>query len=125
MRPLSVVPPGQCQAKPLRKHGGVNKYNKDEVGVHQLHNGTTSSYLAARIARHPEIYERMQQGEFKSVAAAAKEAGIYLEKPRRITASPDKSMLAKSLLQACEPDGCEELVDVLRDAIAQSRAQPA
>ena len=56
----------------------------------------------------------MQSGEFKSVAAPAKAAGIYPDKPKRITASPDKSLLAKSLLQAYGPDGCEELIGVLR-----------
>lgn len=40
-------------------------------------NGTTKEYLTARIARDkPEILERMKAGEFKSVRAAAIEAGI-------------------------------------------------
>ena len=32
-------------------------------------------------------------------------------------------MMAKSLLQAFGPNGCEELVDVLTDAIAQARGE--
>ena len=85
-------------------------------GANLLH--FSADYFVARLARDfPEIYE------FKSVAAAAKEAGIYPDKPKRTTASPDKTILAKSLLQAYGPDGCEELIDVLRDAIAQARAE--
>jgi hypothetical protein len=39
--------------------------------------GNDVSYLTARIARdHPDILERMKAGAYKSVRAAAKEAGI-------------------------------------------------
>lgn len=50
--------------------------------------GTGSSYLAARLARdHPDILERMKRGEFRSVRAAALEAGIV--KPQKTyTGSP-------------------------------------
>lgn len=112
------------QAKPLRKHGGVNGHNKSDEGVPaHLHRGAKNAdYLTARLARDfPEIHERMQMGEFKSVAAAAREAGIYPDKPKTITASPDKGRLAKSLLQAYGADGCEELIEVLRQTIAEAR----
>ena len=115
------------QAKPLRKHPGRPSKNGEgnHVGPHDFENGhapTQSEYLAARLARDfPEIHERMQLGEFKSVAAAAKEAGIYPDRPKRIAASPDKGRLAKSLLQAYGADGCEELIEVLRQTIAEAR----
>ncbi len=39
--------------------------------------GTTADYLTARIARdRPDILDRMKEGEFPSVRAAAKEAGL-------------------------------------------------
>jgi len=39
--------------------------------------GNSATYLTRRIARDfPEILNRMKSGEFKSVRAAAKEAGI-------------------------------------------------
>ena len=99
------------QAKPLKARGGDTR------------NGSArAEYLTARLAHDfPEIHKRMQQGEFKSVAAAAKEAGIYPDMPKRIAVSPDKGRLAKSLLQAYGPDGCEELIDVLRQTIAEAR----
>lgn len=64
----------------MTTHGGDRK--SDEV-KNQGANGTLkrgqnhASYLTARIARdHPEILQRMKKGEFKSVRAAAIEAGI-------------------------------------------------
>lgn len=50
--------------------------------------GTDSDYLTARIARdRPDILERMQAGEFKSVRAAAREAGLV--KPQiRVPSDP-------------------------------------
>jgi hypothetical protein len=48
-----------------------------KVGVPTFNGKRNADYLTARIARdHPEILERMKQGQFKSVRAAAKEAGI-------------------------------------------------
>jgi hypothetical protein len=44
-------------------------------------NGTSADYLARRIARdHPDILERMKAGDYKSVRAAAKDAGIVKDK---------------------------------------------
>jgi hypothetical protein len=43
--------------------------------------GNQSSYLAARLNRdHPDIVEQLQAGEFKSIYAAAKAAGIVKTK---------------------------------------------
>ena len=111
------------KAKPLRKHG-TNQHKGDGLVGAQVHNGSTtqSEYFAARLARDfPEIHERMQRGEFKSVAAAAREAGIYPDRPKRIAASPDKGRMAQSLIQAYGLDGCHDLIDVLREAIAEAR----
>jgi hypothetical protein len=44
--------------------------------------GTTSAYNLARLKRdHPEVVEQLQAGEFSSIYAAAKAAGIIKEKP--------------------------------------------
>ena len=86
------------QARPLRKH-------------------TANDYMAARIKRdHPETAQRMERGEFKSVAEAARAAGIY-NRPKTITASPDKGKLANSLLELYGVDGCQELIMVLRQVM--------
>ena len=84
------------QAKPSRKRG---------------------SDYTARIKRdHPEIAQRMERGEFKSVADAARAAGIY-NRPKTITASRDKGRVANSLLKVYGVDGCQELITVLRQAM--------
>jgi hypothetical protein len=42
--------------------------------------GNSSSYLAARIKKdRPDIVERIEAGEFRSIRAAAKEAGFVRE----------------------------------------------
>ena len=85
------------EAQPLRKRG--------------------SDYITARIKRdHPEIAQRMERGEFRSIAEAARAAGIY-NRPKTITASHDKGRVANSLLKVYGLDGCQELIAVLRQAM--------
>jgi len=82
---------------------------------------TANDYMSARIKRdHPEIAQRMERGEFKSVAEAARAAGIY-NRAKTITASPDKGKLANSLLNIYGVDGCQELIMVLREVIDDAR----
>ena len=103
-------------ARPLGKHGGTNKHAKE--GLVRQAQKNDAHYLTARIARdHPEILERMQRGEFTSVAAAARAAGIYTDQPKRISVTPDKSRMAKSLLQFYGLAGCQELIEVLRQTV--------
>lgn len=56
--------------------------------------GTRPDYLTARIARErPDVWDRMKQGEFTSIRAAAWEAGITLPTPPRkmtLTGNLDK-----------------------------------
>jgi hypothetical protein len=60
---------------------GVNQHLGSD-NIRPCSHGTGSSYLAARLARdHPDILERMKRGEFRSVRAAALEAGIV--KPQK------------------------------------------
>ena len=69
-------------ATPLGEHG-TNQHSEGVARVASSRRNR-SDYLTARIARdRPDIWERMRQGEFSSVAAAAREAGIALPKPRR------------------------------------------
>ena len=76
-----------------------------------------SDYITARIKRdHPDVAQRMERGEFTSVAAAARAAGIY-NRPKTITASRDKGRLANSLLNVYGVDGCQELITVLRQVM--------
>ena len=65
------------EAKP---HGGDRKSEKareNQGSNRTLNRGTIAEYLTARLARdRPDILERMKAGEFPSVRAAAREAGI-------------------------------------------------
>ena len=84
------------------------------------------SDYTARIKRdHPEIAQRMERGEFKSVAEAARAAGIY-NRPKTITASHNKGRLATSLLKVYGVDGCQELITALRHVMddAPPEGQP-
>ena len=79
-----------------------------------------SENIVTRIQRdHPEIAQRMKNGEFKSVAEAARAASIY-NRPKTITATPDKGRLANSFLNVYGVDGCQELIMVLRQAIDEA-----
>jgi hypothetical protein len=63
-------------AKPLLNQTETGRGKTLDV-VNSSSGGNSADYLTARIARdHPKILERMKQGEFTSVRAAAKEAGI-------------------------------------------------
>ena len=82
-----------------------------------------SDYITARIKRdHPDVAQQMERGEFRSVAAAARAAGIY-NRPRTITASRDKGRMANSLLNVYGVDGCQELITFLRQ-VMETPAEP-
>ena len=105
-------------ATPMRQHGGINEYNKEEGYLDNLppnKRGKGSYYLTARIARdHPEIWERMKRGEFKSVAEAARAAGIKLAKPRKtVTLSDNVDRLAKRLANHYSTEQVQQLREYL------------
>ena len=81
----------------------------------------SGSNYTARIKRdHPEIAQRMERGEFKSVAEAARVAGIYTQR-KTITASADKGKVANSLLKTYGVDGCQELITALTQAMSNAQ----
>ena len=75
--------------QPLSPHGS-NQHDGEDVTRVTSSRGNRSDYLTARIARdRPDVWERMKRGEFDSVAAAAREAGIPLPQPRRTVSLSD------------------------------------
>lgn len=68
-------------AKELMEHRRPTKEESDDKGNNVTFiRGNNPDYLAARIKRdRPDIHERMKAGEYKSVRAAAKDAGIIRE----------------------------------------------
>jgi len=70
-------------AEPLTAHGGNHKTNTVQDYNVNLNGGNSTDYLTARIARdRPDILERMKAGTYKSVRAAAIDAGIVKQHPR-------------------------------------------
>jgi len=76
-------------ATPLREESGRPVANDSVRSIRSPRGGENADYLTARIARdNPAILERMQAGEFKSVRAAAKEAGLVRPTVRIPTDEP-------------------------------------
>ena len=74
--------------------------------------GTSADYLARRIARdRPDILARMRAGEFKSIRAAALEAGIL--KPTAIVRTDSPTSAARTLRKHMTPEQCAELARLL------------
>ncbi len=71
--------------------------------------GNNAVYLTRRIARdRPDILERMKAGEFTSVRAAAKEAGIVKDKFQMPT---DPAAAGRYLAQRVDREWLEALID--------------
>ncbi len=101
---------------PLVRHGG-NRVSEQPVAqqVAQKYGKTNADYLTRRIARdHPEVHERMKLGEFTSVAAAAREAGIYPDKPRakQVTVNGDLKKVARRLREILGDEEYSRFLDI-------------
>jgi site-specific DNA-methyltransferase (adenine-specific) len=71
------------EARPLAEHGEIGNGRSRDDNVSSTSAGNSAEYLTARIARdRPDILEQMKRGEFKSVRAAAKAAGIVKDRSR-------------------------------------------
>jgi len=66
-----------ASAKPVTKHGEIGNGRASRDYNIMSTQGTSRAYLAARIARdRPDILEEMKAGKYRSVRAAAIDAGI-------------------------------------------------
>jgi hypothetical protein len=71
------------QPQELAKQGRQNKLDNYQVYGDEIQGGTSADYLTARIARdRPDILDGMKQGKYRSVRAAAIDAGIVEPKQR-------------------------------------------
>jgi hypothetical protein len=62
--------------QPALAEYGANQYGGGD-NITSSERGTSAAYLAAKLRRdHPKIADRLARGEFRSVRAAALEAGI-------------------------------------------------
>ena len=92
--------------RPLSKHGGDRK-SRTAQGNHDQaynmvslipHHGNSRPYLLARLERdHPDIFLKFHAGEFRSVRAAARAAGIG----SNTKVSPDRDTAGDSSCSTC------------------------
>jgi hypothetical protein len=101
-------------AKPLAEHGDEKRishgYNRN---LESLDKGNNAAYLTARIARdRPDILEDMKQGKYKSVRAAAIDAGIIdPEKTKRHQLPTDPTAAGRYLAYRVDKEWMLECVD--------------
>lgn len=91
-----------AEAEPMAKHGeiGNGRGSPDNVRSTSADYGNRADYLAARIKRdHPDIAARVEAGEFRSMRAAAVEAGIIKV--------PSPLMKAQKAVEKLEGDDLE------------------
>lgn len=102
--------------RPLNANGGDRK--KDHLVLAQGDSVTygtgSATYLTARIARdHPEIHRRMMNGEFKTVADAARAAGIHRKRTRTVGLLDDTAKVAANIRKHYTPEQVKALKEAL------------
>jgi len=95
-------------AEPLAAHGGDHSEQVDIVSL--LQGGNSQAYLLRRIARdQPELLDQIGEGKpFKSVRAAAIEAGIVKDVPTVRLSDPAKA--AAAIVERMGKEWAAELV---------------
>ena len=74
--------------------------------------GNSAEYLTRRIARdHPDIFERLKAGEYRSTRAAALEAGII--HPTATIRTDDAESIAATLRRQLKPAVLQQLTELL------------
>jgi ribosomal protein L44E len=97
------------QGRPTKEEQKNKPVNKQVI----QYGSTNAEYLTARIARdRPDILERMKAGEFRSVRAAAKEAGIVKDK-KYWQAPCDIEELAAKIINRFSEDEIQQLLEEL------------
>lgn len=92
------------------------KSNHYNIINRPMRQGDSADYLTARIARdRPDILERMKAGEYKSVRAAALDAGIVQP---RISIPTDVDGAARALARKFTVEDLHRLVELLAEHIA-------
>lgn len=97
-------------ATPLNGHGtnqhGLDNYKVLSMATSSIDGGTDSEYLTNRIARdRPDILERMKAGEYRSVRAAAIDAGIIdPDKTKRYQLPTDPTKAGRYLAERVDAE---------------------
>lgn len=101
-------------AKPLASNGRPSLSVKNCSDYNSFENrGESADYLTARIARdNPEVLEGMKQGKYRSVRAAAIDAGIIdPDKTRRYQLPTDPTAAGRYLAQRVDAEWMLECYD--------------
>jgi hypothetical protein len=97
----------------LKKHGRPPKGEERKGSDRTLKRGDTADYIKARLRRdHPEIAERLEQGEFKSARQAGIAAGFVKNVPA-IRLVDDINVIAQKLCQHLNPEQRRALAEAL------------
>ena len=110
-----------AQAKALQKHGGAR--NGDSQGYHdnleKTQRGADPKYLLGRIARdRPDIFQRVVDGEFTGVRAAAREAGIAMAQPKKtVTLSDNVERVADAIKGHYTREQVEQIIARLTETM--------
>lgn len=115
-----AVPAGKPGGQPGNKNAAKNKDKNDNDNCQlRFKGGNDPAYLTSVIARdRPDILERMKQGEFRSVRAAAIEAGIVKDSGKITVSTIDPQKAAKTILNAIESGKItREFVNRLKEAL--------
>ena len=72
----------------------------------------SNAYLLVRIARdYPDVFQRVIDGEFESVRAAAREAGIALAQPKKtVTLGGNVDRVADVLRTYYQPEQVQRII---------------
>lgn len=104
------------QPKELAKQGRQSKLDNCQVYGNEIQGGNNASYLTARIARdRPDILDEMKRGKYRSVRAAAIDAGI-VEPKQRYQLPTDPTAAGRYLSQRVDDAWMLELYDAYMKA---------
>lgn len=95
----------------VSQHGGRRNKQADKKEIISLH-GTNASYRVARLKRdHPDIIVRLAAGEFKSVSAAERAAGVVkYEKLTKLEKALNRIIAAWSEASYDERRACQKAI---------------
>ena len=98
------------EAPKLKQHGGTRNTGQDYNIILPSNQGTEAKYLAGRLKRdHPEIADRVARGEYRSIRAAALDAGII--KPKKTVPIDTPERAIQALLRVFSADELRRALD--------------
>ena len=102
-------------ARQIKGHGGDHPLENPRVN--------RANHLLTRILRdHPAVFERIEQGEFASVAEAARAAGIVNKKRKVVSLSDNVGRLAETIHSHYTPEQVAEFTRRVLDLRRQGRS---